>query len=217
MKITAIRLLLFGFPFLFGSAAYAQEEAKRVEAFLEYSYLRFNPTLPRLNNRSFNGGGGELTLNVTRFLGLKGEFMGYGSTTWSTTVVSPIATPRGIVPAGNYNTQANMFTYLFGPVIKFPGRVNPFGEVLFGGSNSNGYANFTRAVNQAGGTLSASTSGTQHPFTMAVGGGLDIHISKHFAFRPLEVDYLLTRYTNPVSNTNNQNHFRYVAGLGFRF
>jgi hypothetical protein len=212
------RFLSLGIAFLFASAAFAQEETKKVEVFLEYSYLRFNPTLPRLNNRSFNGGGGELTFNVSRYFGLKAELLGYGSTTWSATLPAPVVTPRGIVPAGRYSTQANMFTYLFGPVVKLPlSRITPFAEILFGGSNSNGYANFTRDVNRLGGTLNASTSGTQHPFTMAVGGGIDFHVSRHFSIRPIEIDYVMTRFTNPVSNTNNQNNFRYLAGLGFRF
>jgi hypothetical protein len=211
-------LLLFAIAFLSGSAAFAQEEG-RVEVFVEYSYLRFNPTLPRLNNRSFNGGGGGVTFNISRAFGIKAEFMGYGNTTWSTTVVNPIAVPRGgIVPAGHYSTQANMFTYLFGPVVHLPvSRINPFAELLFGGSNSNGYANFTRAVNQAGGTLNASTSGTQHPFTMALGAGLDVHVSSKLSIRPAELDWILTRYTNPVTSTNNQNHFRYSGGIVFRF
>ena len=37
----------------------------------------------------------------------------------------------------------------------------------------------------------------QHPFTMAVGGGIDLNAGKHFAFRLGEIDYVLTRYTNP--------------------
>src|SRR5215467_9956239 len=97
-------LLLFGIAFLFGSAAFAQEEG-RAEVFVEYSHLRFNPTLPRLNNRSFNGGGGGVTYNISRTFGIKAEFMGYGSTTWSTTVVTPIVTPHaGTGPAGHYST-----------------------------------------------------------------------------------------------------------------
>jgi hypothetical protein len=210
--------LLLGLLLLSESATFAQERPKRVDVFVEYSYLRFNPTLPRLNNRSFNGGGGGLTFYFTRNLGIKAEFMGYGSTTWGTTLVSPVVTPRGTIPAGTYSTQANMFTYLFGPVVRIPtSRVTPFAELLFGGSNSNGYANFTRAVNVAGGTLNASTSGTQHPFTMAVGGGLDIGVSRRFVVRPVELDYVLTRYTNPTTSTNNQNHFRYAGGVVFRF
>jgi len=35
------------------SSVYAQEQ--KVEVFGEYSYLRFNPTLSYLKNRSFNG------------------------------------------------------------------------------------------------------------------------------------------------------------------
>jgi len=32
-----------------------------------------------------------------------------------------------------------------------------------------------------------------------------------------EVDYFLTRYTNPITSTNNQNNFRYLGGVVFRF
>ena len=201
---------------LCGTATFAQEEVQRIELFGEYSYLRFNPTVPQLRNRSFNGGGGGATFNITNYLGIKAELMGYGSTSFSTTIASPIATPKGTIPAGTFNSQGNMFTYLFGPVVKFPtSRFTPFGEILFGGSNSNGYANLSKAIVAGGGTINAS--GTQHPFTMAVGGGLDININHNFALRPVEVDYVLTRYTNPFTNTNNQNNFRYTAGFIFKF
>ena len=109
-----------------------------------------------------------------------------------------------------------MFTYMFGPVVKFPvSRVTPFGEILFGGSNTNGYVNLSNAIVAGGGTVGVAP--TQHPYTMAVGGGLDINLSTHFAFRPLEIDYVLTRYSNPITLVNNQNSFRYVAGLVFKF
>src|SRR6266403_467021 len=130
---------LFGILLLSGTSAFAQESAPRIEVFGEYSYLRFNPTIPHLKNRSFNGGG----------------------------------------------------------------------------ANSNGYAHLSKAIVAGGGTISAT--GTQHPFTMALGGGLDFHINKNFSVRPIELDYVLTRYTNPFTNTNNQNNFRYTAGAVFRF
>ena len=50
---------------------------------------------------------------------------------------------------------------------------------------------------------------------MAVGGGLDVKVTKSIALRPIEIDYLLTRYTNPFTETNNQNNFRYVGGIVF--
>ena len=60
-------------------------------------------------------------------------------------------------------------------------------------------------------------SATQHPFSMAVGGGLDVNVSKNVAIRVAELDYFLTRYTNPITSTNNQNNFRYLGGVVFRF
>lgn len=191
------------------------QEVPKVEVAVEYSYLRFNPTLPALRNRSYNGGGGGVDFNLGRFFAIKAEFMGYGSTTWNVNITAPIVTPKGTVPVGTFNTQGNMFTYQFGPVIKFrTSRVTYFGEILFGGSNTNGYANLFKAINAGGGSL--TVSGTQHPFTMVVGGGLDINFLRRFAFRPVEIDYMLTRYTNPLTSTNNQNHFRYLAGIIFR-
>ena len=208
--------IMFAAILLSSTVAFAQEETQRVELFGEYSYLRFNPTIPRLNNRSFNGGGGGATFNINRYLGIKGELMGYGSTSFTTTVSAPIVTPKGTVPACTFNSQGNMFTYLFGPVVKLPlSRITPFGELLFGGSNSNGYANLSKAIIAGGGTISAT--GTQHPFTMAFGGGLDVHINHNFSIRPIELDWVLTRYTNPLTNTNNQNSFRYTAGFVYRF
>jgi len=33
------------------------------------------------------------------------------------------------------------------------------------------------------------------------------------ALRLGEVDYVLTRYSNPLTNSNNQNNFRFAAGF----
>jgi hypothetical protein len=208
-------LAIVGMALFFAINAYAQD-APRVELFLEYSYLRFNPTLPAINTRSFNGGGGGLDFNLAKDFAIRAEFMGYGSTTFTTTFVSPVATSRGTIPAGTFSSSGNMFTYLFGPVIKYPtSKATFFGEVLFGGSNTNAYAGLSRRIIAGGGTI--ALQGTQHPFTLAVGGGFDINLSHHFAIRPADVSYLLTRYTNPLTSTNNQNNFRYAGGVVFKF
>ena len=209
-------VLLMGIALLCAAAAFAQEPLQRVEVSVDYSYLRFNPQIPQLHSRSFNGGGGSISFNIAKMFAIKAEFMGYGSTNFNTTFTSAIVTPRGAIPSGTYNSQGNMFTYLFGPVVKFPvSKVEPFGEILFGGSNSNGYANLTRSIAAGGGTIGVSP--TQHPFTMAVGGGFDLNVSHHVALRPLEIDYVLTRYSNPITFINNQNNFRYIAGITFKF
>ena len=52
---------------------------------------------------------------------------------------------------------------------------------------------------------------------MEFGGGVDIPINKHVQFRPAEIDYLLTRFSNPFTATNSQNTFRYGLGVNFTF
>ena len=196
--------------------ATAQDSVPRVEVSGDYSYFRFTPAISQLPSRSLNGGGGSANFNLTNYFGIKAEFMGYGSTSWLTTFAAPVVTPGGTIPAGTYNAQGNMFTYQFGPTYTYRTETtNVFGEILFGGSITNGYPNLVKAINAGGGTLAAT--GEQHPFTMVVGGGLDININKRIAFRPLEMDYVLTRYSNPVSFVNNQNSFRFLMGFVFRF
>jgi hypothetical protein len=183
--------------------------------FLEYSYLHFSPTVTGIQSRSFNGGGGGAQLNFLKIFGIKAEFMGYGNTTFTRIVPSDIIVPGGTIPAGTYTSNGDMFTYLFGPVLRIPlPVVKPFGEVLFGGSNTNAYVNLGKAIDAVGGTISTPS---QHPFTMAAGGGVDVSAGHHLAIRLGEFDYVLTRYTNPLTSTNNQNNFRYCGGLVFRF
>jgi opacity protein-like surface antigen len=216
------KAVLLGIMLLFGSSVYAQDWHK-VEVFGEYSYLRFNPTLTYLKNRSFNGGGGGVQFNFSNYLGIKAEFMGYGSTNFTIPagVYSiPKLSPNPIVIGAPITTQGNMFTYLFGPVVRVPiSRVTPFAELLFGGSNSNAYGKQIKAICNGVTCTTAATNvgGSQHPFTMALGGGLDIKLSENVSLRPVELDYVLSRYTNPLTSTNNQNSFRYSAGVVFHF
>src|SRR5258705_11173076 len=125
------KAILLGILLQFGSSVYAQNSQK-VEVFGEYSYLRFNPTLSYLKNRSFNGGGG-VQYNFKEYFGFKAEFMGYGSTDFTIppgTYNIPKLSPNPIVITAPITTEGNMFTYLFGPVVRVPiSRVTPFGEL----------------------------------------------------------------------------------------
>jgi hypothetical protein len=50
---------------------------------------------------------------------------------------------------------------------------------------------------------------------MAIGGGFDIRLSKHFSLRPFQMDYLFTDFKDnliPGGNTH-QNNWRYLAGI----
>lgn len=211
MRVT--RVILFGTILLAGISAFAQD---RADIFGEYSYLHFSPTITGLSARNFNGGGGGIDLYFLKILGIKGDFMAYTSSTFTRTFSTTVVIPgNGIIPAGTYSGQGNMVTYLAGPVLRVPlPLIKPFGEVLFGASYTNGYVNLTNAINANGGTLATPS---QHPFTMAAGGGVDVSVSHHLAIRVGELDYVLTRYTNPLTSTNNQNNFRYCGGVIVRF
>ena len=210
MKIT--KAILFA-TILFASVSAV---AQRADVFGGYSYLNFSPTVTGLDSRNFNGGGGAFDLYFLKILGIKADFMYYGNTTFTRTVPVTIVIPgSGIIPAGTYSAEGNMFTYMGGPLVRIPTPlIKPFGEVLFGASSTDGYSNLARVIHAAGGTLSISS---QHPFTLAAGGGVDITISHWLAIRPAEFDYVLTKYSNPLTNNSSQNNFRYCGGVVLKF
>lgn len=208
-----VRAALF-VTMLFSAASALAED--RFEVYVDYSYLHFSPTISGVEARSFNGGGGGVALNFAGIFQIKADFQGYGSTTFTRVVTTATPVQGGIIPPGTYTATGNMFTYLAGPVIRIPiPKVKPFGEVLFGGSYTDGYVNLEKAIVAGGGNVLISP--TQHPFTMAAGGGVDISITHRISIRPIEADYVLTRYTNPLTSTNNQNNFRYLGGMVFKF
>jgi hypothetical protein len=215
MKLRRVVLTLAPLLFVTATAAMAQSDEK-FDLYGDYSYIQFNPSLTGVQSRAYNGGGGGVQWNLLPFLGIRADFQGYGSTSWTVSYAGPVVTPHGTIPAGTYTTQGNMFTYLFGPVVRVPlHRITVYGDLLFGQSNTNAYADLTKAIEAGGGTITGSN--TQHPFTLDVGGGLDLNLNKHLALRLGEIDYMLTRYTNPIISTNNQNSFRYLGGVVFKF
>lgn len=214
MKITNFALL--SAAMIFAVSGYAQDTPK-FEVYGDYSYLQFNPTLSGVQSRAFNGGGGGVQWNVWKLLGIKADLQGYGSTQWTLTTTAPIVTPHGTIPVGTFKSNFSQFTYLFGPVVGVhTHKFYVFGEYLLGQSNTNGYGSLEQSINNAfPGSISVST--TQHPFTMAFGGGVDFNINHRFAVRLADMDWVLTRFTNPFTDTNNQNSFRYQGGFVVKF
>jgi hypothetical protein len=205
--------VFLGCVLLCGSAASAQDPPK-IEAGLDYSYMRFNPENSNIvSSFSLNGGGGNLAVYITRWLGIEGDLQGYGSTTKSFTF------PPGVVtacPAGcTVKAQGNLFTYNVGPIAKFRApHFEPFVEALFGGAHSNVFGNLYK--NCIGCVVSKSPS--NNAFDFIIGGGIDIPFHEHIAFRPIQVDYVLTRFGNAFTRGNqNQSNFRYLGGIVFRF
>jgi hypothetical protein len=202
-------VLIAGVVMLTGLAAMA-DDAPKFEVTADYSYARYNASHNFAGSYSLNGGGGELDYNFTKYLGIKGDFQGYGSNTQRFTAPAGSA----VCPLGcSANIQGNLFTYLFGPQIGIrTGKIRPFGHVLLGGAHSNVYGNLQKTT---GLVFSKAPSGNS--FALAAGGGIDIAINHTgtIAFRPAEIDYLYTRFNNSASS--GQNSFQYKAGVVFNF
>jgi hypothetical protein len=206
------KVLTFGAILLLGMAAWAQE-FPRAELGVDYSYARYSPSAPYSKGHSLNGGGGSATININEYLGIKMDLQGYGSNLTSFTIPANPTFPNGL----SGSVQGNLFTYLFGPQIKVRAHnVQPFGHLLFGGAHTNVYGNAFKTLCQPlGEGCGVSKAPAADAFSMEFGGGVDIPINKTISFRPAEIDYLLTRFTNPLTKTNNQNNFRYAVGLTF--
>jgi len=126
-------VLLVGVVLLLGTPVFAQEYAKW-EIPVNYTYARGNPANVA-KPFSLNGGGGALVYNFNRYIGVKGDLQGYGSTTSTfnnVVVVNPNGTPTTI---SHVSAQGNLFTYMAGPQFRLPTHtIKPFGELLFGGA-----------------------------------------------------------------------------------
>lgn len=183
-------------------AALAQErEDPRVEIFGGYSLLHLNfgninaNANPTDNSSiNLNGFDASITGNLTRHVGVVGEFGRYSTS-------QSISIPNLI----DLNGSATLYTFLFGPrVVLHRGRLEPFAQGLFGAIR--GSADATVA---AGTTTTADQSG--FAFAYALGGGVDLKVHRAIAIRLGQLDYL-----GVPTGSQTLNNFRYSAGIVFR-
>jgi opacity protein-like surface antigen len=186
-KVVVSLLAVFAFLAVFAGAAQAQDHSK-VDIFAGYSYLRFNPNTAGASSFSTNGGSASIAYNANNWLSGVADFGAYRN--------------GNILNSG---VDGTLSTYLFGPRVSYRhyDRITPYGQVLFG-------------VAHASASI-AGVSGSDNAFAMALGGGLDVGVSQHFAIRPVQLDYLLTRFKEGTGNAQNQNNLRVSTGIVFRF
>lgn len=172
---------------LCGSAANAQEEPK-FDAFAGYSYVRANPSTAGAQSFSLNGGEASLTYHIKDWVSGVADFAGYHN---------------GSLPGTG--ADGTFSTYLFGPRFTYRSyhRFKPFAETLFGVAH--------------GSASIAGASSSQNAFGMAIGGGVDYRINNRFSLRPLQVDYLLTRFPEGTAGNQNQNNLRATTGIVIHF
>lgn len=191
---------------LLGALPALAQEFPKVEVAAGYSFVNVHPNLAPITSFNVNGGGGAFVYNISNWIGIKADFFGYDAGSGF----------KNDIRKTGYSGSAsgNVFTYLFGPQIKkHSGRLQPFGEALFGAAHTNAYATILKAQNIYNG------DGNNNGFAMEFGGGLDIPVGKTIQIRPVEVDYLGTHFgSNHIANYSQwQANFKYVAGVNFTF
>ena len=214
--MTFIRSLLLGITVLLGMAAVAQEYPK-AELAVDYSYMHFAPAQANTQNKSLNGGGGAFVYNFAQHFGIKADLQGYNSFTDTFNIPASASLPSG----AHGTASGNLFTYMFGPQLKFRHQhVQLLLDALGGAAHSNVYGSAFKTICQptAGGCPGVSASPSNNGWAMMLGGGLDFPINRVVSIRAAELDYVLTRFGNFFTKANaNQNNFRYVGGLNFNF
>jgi hypothetical protein len=183
-------------------AAMAQDYPK-AEAFLGYSYVRYNlgGDTGGVVHINFNGGVGAVSFNVKKSLGIVAEFSGYRFS-------------KASQGSSSFSAKSSVVSYLFGPRISLRReRITPFAQVLFGGAHHGTITSTDPGI--CAPAASCTIFGSENSFAMTLGGGIDIKAGKHFSVRLGQIDYLLTRFTDASSagTRANQNNFRYSAGI----
>jgi hypothetical protein len=202
--------------------SFAQQETNQVatrgNVYAGYSLLHANNDLgSSLGSSNFNLGGnlngweGQGTFNFTRHFGVTADFSGNSKQL------------AGFSALGfSAGTQQHMYNMLFGPTVTgYFGKNSVFGHALFGAAHAS--LNAGASVPILGGISAPLNSA--NAFAMAFGGGLDIGLSRHFAIRAAQVDFIRTNFNSldaiasglGASTSNNQNNFRYSGGVIWRF
>lgn len=192
------------------------QDVPRAETFLGYTYVRFN-SATNVPAFSANGGSGQFAYNFNKWLGGVADL--------------------GAVHNGNIsgvNLDNTMTNFLFGPRLSLHhSKLRPYFQVLWGGvyqtASTRILAELPPGPSQPvflpgqpvlpdNNAITARLSANQTAFAMTVGGGLDLKLSKHMSFRPIGVDYFMTRLQNlRTMGDNNQHNIRYTAGVNFTF
>lgn len=183
-----------------GAVVASAQEYPKAEVALGYSLVRFSTT-GVLEQFTANGGSTNIALNFHKNFGIVADFGGYNNNN-----------------IRDFDVDNTTITYLFGPRFTARGeRVSLFGNALFGGAHISGTASNCIGVASC---TPVSREESNNSAAFLFGGGLDIGVSKHFAIRPAQFDYLLIRF-NPtiggVERSETQNNLRYSAMMVFKF
>lgn len=191
-----MRKLLFSVVILACAAtfSYAQSDYNKVDIYAGYSHARVD--FGDFEFEGFNGVEGAVTGNISRYIGLKGDYAYHFK---SFDVV-------------NIDVDAKTHTLVGGVQFKDNSkdtRIKPFGHLMAG---------FTHAKVDVDPVACAAVIGAPCPFGTSetgfagvIGGGVDIKLSPRVDVRAIQFDYNPTRLGGET-----QHNFRIGVGLVFR-
>lgn len=172
--------------FLAFPALVEAQNPPRVEIFAGYALSRQH------DEANLNGWHAQAAFNVTDSLGLVADVSSHDM--GDEDFVSGVA---GL-------SDTRLLTYSVGPrAYNREGPVSLFVHALFGQS---------RIVGQADIGGGATERRLLRPFTVTLGGGVDLELADHILLRPMEIDYRLLR----IESTNSSG-FRLSTGVTFAF
>ncbi len=178
-------------------ATFAQEEAPKVEMFGGYSYLRINPG-DDIDRISLNGFNTSLAGNITKNIGIVGEFSRFTKT--ESVNLGDIFNDPSL---GTVDSRIRVSTLMFGPRFTLRGgNAELFTHALFGAAQGSFRSSAAGASDEVSG----------YAFAYALGGGFDIKLHDNFALRVAQLDYLGTKVAGEQLNS-----LRYSAGVVIRF
>jgi opacity protein-like surface antigen len=107
------------------------------------------------------------------------------------------------------NVSLGTFTYMAGPRYTYNLHTSSKHEIrIFGEALAGGVKGFDSVFPASSGISKSATA-----FAWQVGGGVDIAISKHFAIRAVEADFVRTNLPN--SGTDREDHLRLALGVTY--
>lgn len=212
--VLAFCLTIFTSVFAFAQTT-TTDEYKKAEFFVGYSNNQVDTGIDAedtneirefFNEReSFNGINVSGVANVTRYVGIKGDF----SATYRNDDFSVPVSPTQNV---GFKLNSQLYNVLGGVQFKdnaSTARIKPFGYALAGAGI--GRVKVKDVTCPTGVDCSDFTSDSETGFAMAFGGGLDIRINDRIDFRAIKADY------NPIRfDSGTQHNFRLGIGIVFK-
>ncbi len=189
MRATVRNLLLLG-AITLTTSLWGQATAPRheVDFAVTYSAERSNITPGQFFWRQ--GGSGELSAEIYHGFGIAVNIAGSQAT--------------NILGTG---INLDTVTTTFGPRYTWhrpSDKLAVFGQGLIGESHA-----WNSFFPQTGGAIASFDT-----FALQVGGGVDLRVSRHFAVRPIQADWVRTQFPN--ATTNVQNNLRLGGGIVLR-